>query len=381
MSAAELTLKPQPGTVALGMPDAGALLNALPHPVIVVDGHDDIVFLNAAGEQFLAGSLASLAGTSLQDLIPHDNPLLSLLGKVRKTGNSMTEYGIRLKTPRIGSHWVSVDAAPMGGPAGTVVVMLQAQTIAGRIDRSITHRGAARSVTALAAMLGHEVKNPLSGIRGAAQLLDGLVAPEDRELTRLIVEEADRIVALLERMDVFSERPRLARQAVNIHEVLDHVILLQKSAGTKPVRFEVRYDPSLPPVYGNRAQLVQIFLNLIKNAVEAIDSDDGEIIVRTAYQHGVRLAVPGSESQMHLPLLVEIQDNGPGIPDDMRRHMFDPFISTNPGGTGLGLALVAKFVDDHGGVIDVESQPRRTVFSVMLPVILKTETEETRVGR
>ncbi len=137
----------------------------------------------------------------------------------------------------------------------------------------------------------------------------------------------------------------------------------------------MRYDPSLPPVYGDRDQLIQIFLNIVKNAVEAIDNDDGEIIVQTAYQHGVRFAVPGSESQMHLPLSVRIQDNGPGIPDDMRRHMFDPFISTKPGGTGLGLALVAKFVDDHGGVIDVESQPRRTVFSVMLPVILKPEEE------
>jgi len=369
--AAGLDLKLRPGVDA--SLDSAGLLNALPHPVIVVDARDNISFLNAAGEQFLAGSLASLAGTNLQDLIPHDNPLLSLVGKVRKTGNSMTEHGIRLKTPRIGSHRVSVDAAPVGAPAGGVVLMLQAQTIAGKIDRSITHRGAARSVTALAAMLGHEVKNPLSGIRGAAQLLDGLVAPEDRELTRLIVEEADRIVALLERMDVFTDRPWLERQPVNIHEVLDHVILLQKSAQTKPVRFEVRYDPSLPPVYGDRDQLIQIFLNLLKNAVEAVDNEGGEIIVQTAYQHGVRFAVPGSESQMHLPLSVQIQDNGPGIPDDMRRHMFDPFITTKPGGTGLGLALVAKYVDDHGGVIDVESQPRRTVFSVMLPVILKPE--------
>ncbi len=373
MSKIELALKPDAGEASRVAPDAAALLNALPHPVVVVDRRDDIAYLNAAGEQFLAGSLASLAGTNLQNLIPHDNPLLSLVGKVRKTGNSMTEYGIRLKTPRIGAHWVSVDGAPMGGGSGHVVLMLQEQSIAGKIDRSITHRGAARSVTALAAMLGHEVKNPLSGIRGAAQLLDGLVAPEDRELTRLIVEEADRIVALLERMDVFTERPRLERRAVNIHEVLDHVILLQQSAGTKPVRFEVRYDPSLPPVYGDRDQLVQVFLNIIKNAVEAIDIEGGEVVVRTAYQHGVRLAVPGSEARMHLPLMVQIQDDGPGIPDDMRRHMFDPFITTKPGGTGLGLALVAKFVDDHGGVIDVESQPRRTVFSVMLPVILKPE--------
>lgn len=364
-------IKPLRRALAGSTFDGAGLLNALPHPVIVVDAQDDVAFLNVAGEHFLRGSLASLAGTNLQNLIPHDNPVLSLVGKVRKSGNSMTEHGVRLTTPRIGSHRVSVDGAPLADPPGHVILMFQEQTIAGKIDRSITHRGAARSVTALAAMLGHEVKNPLSGIRGAAQLLDGLVAPEDRELTRLIVEEADRIVALVERMDVFTDRPRLERRAVNIHEVLDHVALLAKSASDKPVRFEARYDPSLPPVFGDRDQLVQIFLNVIKNAVEAVDNKDGEVIISTVFRHGVRLAVPGSESRVHLPLTVQIQDNGPGIPDDMRRHVFDPFISTKPGGTGLGLALVAKFVDDHGGVIDVESQPRRTVFSVMLPVILE----------
>jgi len=349
--------------------EATAILNSLPDPVLVVDENDNIVFLNGAGEQFLQGSLAALSGTNLQDLIPHDSPLLSLVGKVRKSASSMTEYGIQLSTPRLGKHILSADAAPLVERPAHVVMVLQEQTIAGKIDQSFTHRGAARSVTALAAMLAHEVKNPLSGIRGAAQLLDGLVAPEDRELTRLIVEEADRIVALLGRMDVFSERPRLERQPVNIHEVLDHVILLARSGVARDVQIQQRYDPSLPPVFGDRDQLVQVFLNLIKNAAEAVAPHDGELVVSTAFKHGVRLAVSGTQSRTHLPLVVSVQDNGPGIPDELRRHMFDPFISTKPGGKGLGLALVAKLVDDHGGVIDIESRPRRTVVSVLLPMI------------
>jgi len=196
------------------------------------------------------------------------------------------------------------------------------------------------------------------------------VQPEDRALCRLIVEETDRIVKLIDRMEVFSERPSLdERGPVNIHEVLEHVISLARNGVGSGLRFVEQYDPSLPPVFGHRDQLIQIFLNLVKNACEACDPADGEITVRTSFRHGVRLAVPGAESRTHLPLVVEVQDNGTGVPEELRTHLFDPFITTKPGGTGLGLPLVAKLVGDHGGVIDMESQARRTVFSVMLPIL------------
>lgn len=349
--------------------DVDAILNALPDPLVVVDQTDAIVFVNIAGEQFLQGSQASLNNINLQDLIPHDSPLLSLINRARRSNSSMTEYGVRLSTPRIGSHMMSIDAAPMVDYPGYIALVFQEQSIAGKIDDSLVHRGAARSVTALAAMLAHEVKNPLSGIRGAAQLLETLVEPTDRELTKLITDETDRIVELLNRMEIFSENPQLERGANNIHEILDHVLKIAQAGFGKNLRYKKKYDPSLPAVYGNRDQFVQIFLNLVKNACESVDQKDGEIIISTAYRHGVRLAIPGSEAKLHLPLMVSVQDNGPGVPDDLRPHLFDPFITTKQGGSGLGLALVAKFVGDHGGVIDVISHPRDTKFNVLLPMM------------
>jgi two-component system nitrogen regulation sensor histidine kinase GlnL len=218
-------------------------------------------------------------------------------------------------------------------------------------------------------MLAHEVKNPLSGIRGAAQLLDDNVSSaDDRQLTQLIVDETDRICALVDRMEVFSDSRPLERGAVNIHQVLEHVRRVAQNGFARRVRITERYDPSLPPVLGNRDQLVQVFLNLIKNAAEAVPEEGGDIAITTAYQHGMRLAVPGSDKRVHLPLVVSIEDNGAGIPDDLRPHLFDPFVTTKQGGTGLGLALVAKLIGEHGGVIEFDSQPRRTVFRVMLPL-------------
>ncbi|MBP5855573.1 PAS domain-containing protein [Marivibrio halodurans] len=353
-------------------PSADAVLDALPEPVLVVDGQDNAVYLNGAAESFFAGSRATLLGTNLQILIPHDSPLLALVAKVRRTGSSMTEYGVQLQTPRIGKHVLSIDAAPIADVDQGVVITLKEHTIAGKIDDVLTQRGAARSVSALSAMLAHEVKNPLSGIRGAAQLLESMVAGEDRALTQLIKDETDRIVKLVGRMEVFSDRPPLEREPVNIHEVLDRVLQLGRTGFGRDLRLAAEYDPSLPPVYGDKDQLVQVFLNLVKNAAEALQNagtGDGEIVVKTAFRHGVRLAVPGLGSRMHLPLVVTVRDNGPGIPEDIRRHLFDPFITTKQGGTGLGLALAAKLIGDHGGVIDVESRPRRTVFSVMLPML------------
>jgi two-component system nitrogen regulation sensor histidine kinase GlnL len=220
----------------------------------------------------------------------------------------------------------------------------------------------------MAAMLAHEVKNPLSGIRGAAQLLEQSAGPGDRELTRLICDESDRICALVDRMEVFSDQRPLEREPVNIHEVLNRVRLVAQSGFARHVRFVEDYDPSLPAVHGNRDLLIQVFLNLVKNAAEAVSGQGGEIQITTAYQHGVRLAVAGSDSRVHLPLVVSIIDDGEGIPDELGQHLFDPFVTTKHNGTGLGLALVAKVIGDHGGVIEFESQPRRTVFRVCLPM-------------
>ncbi len=350
--------------------DTAAILGVLPDPVLVVGPEDVILYANNAAEQLFRASFAFLRERSLPEIIPHDSPILLLTERVRRGGNSMSQHGVRLETPRIGEHLVRVDAVPMAERPGEVVLTLKEQSIAGHIDRSLTHRDSVRSITAMAALLAHEIKNPLSGVRGAAQLLEPSVDPEDRQLTRLIVEETDRIVALIDRMEVFSgDAPVTDRGAVNIHEVLERVIAVGRAGFAANIRIIERYDPSLPPVYGNKDTLIQAFLNLVKNAAEAAPAQDGEVVVATAFQHGVRLAAPGNDEPMQLPLVVSIQDNGAGIPEDLRRHIFDPFVTTKPGGTGLGLPLVAKLIGDHGGVIDVDSRPRRTVFRVMLPVL------------
>jgi two-component system nitrogen regulation sensor histidine kinase GlnL len=353
--------------------DAGALLNALTPAIVVVDGNGHIVYLNSAAEQFFKGSASHLEGHALDSLLPGDSPLFALVDQVRNEETPVSEYAVPLEAPKIGKHFVNIQANPLPELPDCIVLALQERSIADKIDRQLTHRGAARSVTAMAAMLAHEVKNPLSGIRGAAQLLEESLPDEDRPLTSLIRDEVDRICALVDRMEIFSESDALHREAVNIHQVLDRVRQLAQSGFGRHVRFVADFDPSLPSVLGNHDQLVQVFLNLVKNATEAVRDEGGEIVLATAYQHGVRLAIPGREDRVHLPLMVSVQDNGDGIPDDIQSHLFDPFVTSKPNGSGLGLALVAKIIGDHGGAIEFESQPRRTIFRVLLPTAADVE--------
>jgi two-component system, NtrC family, nitrogen regulation sensor histidine kinase GlnL len=348
---------------------ADAVLNSLPHPVIVIAPDGRIADANVAAETFFESSVLLLRRYSLRDVVPFGSPLLALIEQVRTRGAAVNEYRVDLGTPRIqGERIVDLHVAPMPERTGYVVVMLQERTIADKMDRQLTHRGAARSVIALAAMLAHEIKNPLSGIRGAAQLLEQSAGDDDRILTRLICEEADRIVKLVDRMEVFADERPVERQPVNIHVVLDHVKRLAQSGFARNIKFVEEYDPSLPPVFANRDQLVQVFLNLVKNAAESIgDAPDGEIHLTTAFRPGVRLSLPGTKTRVSLPLEFCVKDNGPGVPEDLLPHLFDPFVTTKPTGSGLGLALVAKIVGDHGGVIECESQSRRTVFRVLVP--------------
>lgn len=363
---------------------APLVLDSLPLPVLMVDTANRIAYANLAAETFFSSSAAFLGRHDINHLVPFGTPVLGLIEQVRAENSPINEYRVDISSPRLGrDRIVDVYASPVADRPGAVVLMLQQRTMAEKIDRQLTHRGAARTVIGLAGMLAHEIKNPLSGIRGAAQLLEMSAAQDDRQLTRLITEEADRIVKLVDRMEVFSDERPIERAPVNIHAILEHVKMLAKSGFARNIRIVEAYDPSLPPVFGNRDQLVQVFLNLIKNAVEALENTrSAEIILSTAFRPGIHLSVQGSSERMSLPLEFCVTDNGPGVSEDIRAYLFDPFVTSKSNGTGLGLALVAKIVGDHGGVIECESESRRTTFRILLPA-WRGEPEEsvTREGK
>jgi two-component system nitrogen regulation sensor histidine kinase GlnL len=363
---------PAPPTAAPRRPvEHDLLLAALPHPILVIGEDDRIVYANPAAEVFASASQAMLKRQRLSEVVPFGSPLLSLVAQVRRTGASVNEYGVDVALPRSeGAKLVDVYGGPLTDQPELIVLMLQQRSMAQMIERQLTHRAAARSVSGMAAVLAHEIKNPLSGIRGAAQLLEPGLSDEDRALSRLICDETDRIRSLVDRMEVFGDKRPIPKQPINIHDVLDHVRRIAAAGFASNVRIIESYDPSLPPVPGNRDLLVQAFLNLVKNAAEALEEadDPGRIVLSTAFRPGVRLMVPGTTTRVSLPLCIEIEDNGAGVPDHLKPALFDPFVTTKRNGSGLGLALVAKIIGDHGGIVECDSEPKRTVFRVLLPM-------------
>lgn len=365
-----MSAMPKHAPEVAAIPDALDILNALTQPVICVDAENVIRFANLTAEMFFNISQAHMTGKALEFLLPFDSPLLALVRDARNSSSTYTELGVDLSLPGTANHPIDIQVSPFGENVGWILITLQSRAIARLINRQQTHQSAARSVVGVAGMLAHEIKNPLSGIRGAAQLLEDGADDNARDLTQLICIEVDRIRALVDRMESFTDTRPLERAPENIHKVLTHVRQLAENGVARGITIKELYDPSLPPVLVNRDRLIQLFLNLVKNAAEAIGDKGGEILITTAFRHGVRVAVKGTNKRVSLPIEICVVDSGPGAPSDLVDLLFDPFVTTKSTGGGLGLALAAQVVSDHGGVIEYDRQqdPLRTVFRVLLPM-------------
>lgn len=357
-------------------PVPGVIWASLPFPTLLIDQSAMIVEVNPAAETFLNASQRSLVGQPVFDHLSIEAPMEEALLRVRANQSPLNINDVDVTTGEKPPVQCTIHLAPMHDNPDIVMLILSPRELADRMGRSMGAKTAARSAIGMAEMLAHEIKNPLAGISGAAQLLSMNLSPEDQEMTDLIVEETRRIVKLLEQVEQFGNLRPPDRKPVNIHDALDRARKSALVGFAAHMSIVEDYDPSLPATFADSDQLMQVFLNLIKNAAEAC-RQGGTIRLRSFYDLSLRLRRKDGLSGA-LPLNVEIIDDGPGIKPEIAASIFEPFVSGRENGTGLGLALVSKIITDHDGWISVDSTPGRTVFRVSLPMAPREKKKEAR---
>jgi two-component system, NtrC family, nitrogen regulation sensor histidine kinase GlnL len=343
-----------------------AYLNVVASAVIVVDRSLSIMYINHAAESQFGISLQQAASRMLSMLSGCDVSLCEYCERVFATGENITLYDYTLLIPM---HHQPVTLHISMVNTQQLLITIEKSATIDWMSGNLWKQQSMQTAGVMAAMMAHEVKNPLSGIRGAAQLLKEEVALEYRGLTEFICMETDRIRDLLNQVEIFGGSVVETKQSVNIHEILQYVISIASTGFATHVYFKEHYDPSLPMVLAHRDLLVQMFLNLIKNAAEALSGKtDARITISTHYRSGYRLRRNDGDS-ISLPILVSFEDNGPGIDHAIRDHLFEPFISSKEDGRGLGLAVVAKIASDLQIVVELNKDYENgTRFYVWLPV-------------
>ncbi|MBC7479333.1 MAG: PAS domain-containing sensor histidine kinase [Pseudorhodobacter sp.] len=351
---------------------------SLPMPALLIASDDRILNANLAAETFLNASAKSITGERVTQRTALDDSLRHALQRCRANKSEVFLNDVTFTFGERPTTTCTIQMAPLQDEPETLLMLIQPRVIADRFGRARGASSAAKSAIGMAEMLAHEIKNPLAGISGAAQLLSMNLSKDDRELTDLIVEETRRIVKLLEQVEQFGNIRPPERRAVNIHDALDRARRSAQMGYAAQMMIVEDYDPSLPATFADPDQLMQVFLNLIKNATEAAKEGPqqgrGTIRLRTFYEHSLRLRRKDG-TQAALPLQVEIIDDGPGIPPDIAQDIFEPFVSGRENGTGLGLALVSRIMADHSGWISVDSVPGKTVFRLSLPMAPKENKE------
>ena len=358
-------------------PVPGVVWASLPLPALLIGPDNRVAEVNPAGEIFLNASSRSLMGQPAFDRLAIDAPMDEALARARLNQSPLFINDVDVTTGERAPVQCNIQVAPMHDNPEVILMIISPRDIADRLGRAMHVKSAAKSAIGMAEMLAHEIKNPLAGISGAAQLIGMSLPPEDRELADLIVEETRRIVKLLEQVEQFGNLRPPERRPVNIHDALDRARKSAMVGFAAHMQIVEDYDPSLPPTYADPDQLMQVFLNLIKNAAEACQRAGEGTTIRLHTFYDLSLRLRGKDGRpAALPLQIEIIDDGPGIPPEIAADIFEPFVSGRENGTGLGLALVSKIISDHEGWISVDSVPGRTVFRVSLPMVPKDKKEK-----